>query len=157
MAIKVGDKAPDFTLKDTNRTDRPLKEFAGKKTVLAFFPGAFTGVCTKELCTFRDSLSKLNDLKAQVVAICVDSPFANKAFSDANSLTFPVLSDYNRETIKKYGIVLNDFAGMKGYAAAFRSVFVLNNSGVVRYSWISENPGIEPPYDEVMKALSSIN
>ena len=155
MAIKVGDKAPNFLLKDTDRNDCGLKDFLGKKTVLAFFPGAFTGVCTKEMCAFRDSLSSLNGLNARVVAIGVDSPFSNKAFADANGLTFPVLSDYNRETVKKYGIAHNDFAGLIGYTAAFRSIFVLDNNGVVKYAWVSENPGVEPPYEEIMKSLSS--
>ena len=157
MAIKVGDKAPDFTLKDTDRNDRSLKEFLGKKSVLAFFPGAFTGVCTKEMCMFRDSLSKLGTLNAQVVAVSVDSPFSNKAFADANKLSFPVLSDYTRETIRKYGIVHDGFANLKGYIAAYRSVFVLDKNGIVKFVWVSENPGVEPPYDEVMKALSSFN
>ena len=156
MPPAMGTKAPPFSLPDTNRKPRSLSEFLGKKTVLAFFPGAFTGVCTKEMCTFRDSLSKLNDLNAHVVAISVDSPFANKAFADANKLTFPVLSDYSREVIKSYGIVHDGFAGLKGYTAAKRSVFVLDKDGVVKYVWVSENPGVEPPYEEVIKALSSI-
>jgi len=157
MPIKLGDNAPDFTLKDTDRNDRSLKEFLGKKIVLAFFPGAFTGVCTKEMCTFRDSLSNLSGLNAQIVAVSVDSPFSNKAFADANGLKFPVLSDYNRDAIKKYGIVHDGFAGLKGYTAAFRSVFVLDKDGIVKYAWVSENPGVEPRYDEVMKALASFN
>ncbi|MBI4548765.1 MAG: peroxiredoxin [Ignavibacteriae bacterium] len=156
MSLKVGDKALDFTLIDTERKERSLKEFLGKKTVLALFPGAFTGVCTKEMCTFRDSMSELNNMSAQVVAISVDSPFSNKAFAEANKLTFPVLSDYTRQIIKHYAGVHEDFAGLKGYAASKRSVFVLDKNGIVKYAWISENPGIEPPYDEVRKALASI-
>lgn len=155
MALKIGDKAPQFSLVDTDRTERTLNQFLGKKTVLAFFPGAFTGVCTKELCTFRDSLANLNTLNAQVVAISVDAPFANKAFADANKLTFPLLSDHTRTISKQYGGVHDDFAGMKGYSAAKRSVFALDKNGVVKYAWISENPGVEPPYDEITKALSS--
>jgi peroxiredoxin len=155
MAAKVGDKAPDFTLYDTEKKPRSLKEFLGKKTVLAFYPGAFTGVCTKEMCTFRDSLSRFNALNAQVVGISVDAPFANKAFATQNNLQFPLLSDFNRTALKAYGIVHEGFSGLNGYFASKRSVFVLDKDGIVRYAWISDNPGVEPNYDEVTKALSS--
>src|SRR3989337_4270654 len=94
--INVGEKAPDFTLPDTDRKSRRLSEFRGKKLVLAFFPGAFTSVCTKEMCTFRDSIARLSDLKAQVVGVSVNDPFSNKGFAERNLLTFLVLSDYNR-------------------------------------------------------------
>jgi peroxiredoxin len=157
MALKVGDKAPDFKLIDTERKERSLHEFSGKKTVVAFFPGAFTGTCTKEMCAIRDSLSNLDTMNAQVVAISVDSPFSNKGFADANKLTFPILSDYMRTVSKQYAGVYDDFAGLKGYTAAKRSVFVLDKNGVVKYVWISDNPGVEPPYDEVNKAIASLN
>ena len=155
MAIKVGDKAPDFKLHDTEKKERSLNEFLGMKTIVAFFPGAFTGVCTKEMCALRDSLAELGNIGAQVVAVSVDAPFSNKAFADTNKLTFPILSDYSRNTIRQYGGVHDDFAGMKGYSAAKRSAFVLDKNGIVKYAWISENPGVEPPYDEMKKALAS--
>ncbi len=156
MAIKVGEKAPAFTLVDTEKKPRSLNEFIGKKTVLAFFPGAFTGVCTKEMCTLRDSMSNFNTMNAQVVGISVDSPFANKAFATQNNLQFPLLSDFGRDTVKLYGIELNNFAGLQGYVAAKRSIFVLDNAGTVRYTWVSDNPGVEPIYDEIAKALQAI-
>ena len=155
MALKVGDTAPEFALIDTERKSRSLKEFLGKKTILAFYPGAFTEVCTKEMCAIRDTLAAFNSMNAQVVGISIDSPFANKAFADQNKLTFPLLSDYKREVVGKYGILLNDFAGLSGYNTAKRSVFILDAGGKVKYAWISDNPGIEPPYDEVKKALGS--
>jgi peroxiredoxin len=155
MALTVGSKAPDFTLVDTDKKPRSLKEFLGKKTVLVFFPGAFTGVCTKEICTIRDSLATYSSLAAQVVAVSVDSPFANKGFSEHNRLSFPLLSDYTREVSAKYGGLVNDFSGLKGYTAANRAVFVLDNAGTVRYAWVTENPGVEPPYAEITKALGS--
>ncbi len=157
MAVKVGDKAPGFTMMDTDKKSRSLNEFLGKKTVLAFFPGAFTGVCTKEMCTFRDSMSNFNSLDAQVVGISVDGPFANKAFATQNNLQFPLLSDYSREVVNLYGIPLNDFAGLQGYTAAKRAIFVLDKKGTVQYSWITENPGVEPKYDEISKALAAIH
>jgi peroxiredoxin len=156
MAVSIGNKAPDFSLFDTERKVRSLKEFMGKKTVLAFYPGAFTGVCTKEMCALRDSMIRFNELDAQVVGISVDSPFANKAFALQNNLQFPILSDFTRAVIQAYGIVHDGFAGLVGYLASKRSVFVLDKDGVVRYAWVSDNPGVEPNYDDVTNALASI-
>jgi peroxiredoxin len=153
MAINIGSKAPSFTLFDADKKSRSLSEFLGKKVVLAFFPGAFTGVCTKELCTFRDAMSNFNDLHAQVVGISVDAPFANKAFAMQNNLQFPLLSDYTREVSKQYGGVHEDFAGMKGYSASKRAVFIIDANGTVKYAWVSENPGVEPDYNAVTQAL----
>jgi glutaredoxin-dependent peroxiredoxin len=155
MALTIGSKAPDFTLVDTDRKPRSLKEFAGKKVVLAFFPGAFTGVCTKEMCALRDAMASFNTMAAQVVAISIDSPFANKGFADHNKLMFPVLSDYTKEVSKAYCGLYDDFAGLKGYSAAKRAVFVLDAAGVVKYVWIGDSPGNEPPYEEINKALQS--
>ncbi len=109
------------------------------------------------MCTFRDSLSKLSGLDAQVVAISVDSPFANKVFADQNKLGFPVLCDYARGVSKQYGGVYENFAGLEGYSASKRSVFVLDKNGIVKYSWVSEDPGKEPNYDEVAKVLAAFN
>lgn len=154
--VDVDKKAPDFTLPDTDRKPRKLSEFLGKKTVLAFFPGAFTSVCTKEMCAFRDSMAKLNELNAQVIGISVNDPFSNKGFAEKNMLTFTLLSDYTRDVIKLYGIELKDFAGLKGYSVAKRSVFVLDKNGIVRYKWVSDDPGMEPNYKEVEMTLDRI-
>jgi peroxiredoxin len=154
--IKVGDKAPDFTLPDTEMKQRSLKEFMGQKTVLAFFVGAFTVTCTKEMCEFRDSMSRLTDLQAQVIGISVNDPFTNKAFAEKNRLPFPVLSDYKRETVKAYGLELPDYAGLEGFVVAKRSIFILDMDGVVRYVWVSDNPLVEPNYTEIQKALEEI-
>ncbi|HAL57391.1 MAG TPA: peroxiredoxin [Bacteroidetes bacterium] len=157
MPLKVGDKAPEFTLHDTEKKLRSLSELLGKKTILAFYPGAFTGVCTKEMCTFRDSMNKLNDIDAQIVGISVDAPFANKAFALQNNLQFPLLSDFSRVAVQKYDVVQANFAGLAGYATAKRSVFVLDRDGIVRFIWVSDNPGVEPEYDEVTKAVEALN
>ncbi len=154
--IKVGDKAPDFTLPDTDLKPRSLKEFIGNKTLLAFFVGAFTSVCTKEMCTFRDSMARLIDLKAQIVGIAVTDPFSNKAFAEKNRLSFPILSDYKREVIKAYGIQLPDFAGLKDYSTAKRSIFILDKDGIVRYVWITDNPAVEPNYGEIEDFLAKM-
>ncbi len=155
MPVTVGQKAPDFTLADTDRKPRSLKEFAGKKTVLVFYPGAFTGVCTKEMCSFRDSLAELNGMSAQVVGISVDAPAANKGFAQVHKLTFPLLSDYQRTAVMAYEIPQVDFGGLKGYVAAKRSVFVLDGEGTVKYAWVSDDPAVEPNYDEVKKAVAA--
>lgn len=156
MAINVGNKAPDFSLFDTERKEKTLKEFAGKPVILAFYPGAFTGVCQKELCHFRDSMAQLNKFHAQVIGISVDSPFANAAFASQNDVSYPILCDYTRSASKAYGGVHEDFAGLKGYSASKRAVYVLDASGVVRYAWVTENPGNEPPYAEIEVALGAL-
>jgi glutaredoxin-dependent peroxiredoxin len=155
--IKVGDKAPNFTLPDVELNPRRLNEFLGKKVVLAFFVGAFTSTCTKEVCTFRDSMARLIDLNAQVLGISVNDPFSNRAFSEKNRLPFPVLSDYNREVIKQWNLELHDFAGLIGYTVAKRSIFILDQRGIVRYIWISEDPSVEPNYEEIQKEIEQIS
>lgn len=154
MPVTVGQKAPNFTLPDTGKKQTSLSDFAGKKTVLVFYPGAFTGVCEKELCTFRDAMADFNSLNAQVLGISVDSPFSNKAFAEKNGVTFPLLSDYTRYVSAQYCGLVNNFAGLVGLTAANRAVFVVDAAGTVTYAWISENPGVEPPYDEVKKAVA---
>src|SRR4030067_3760645 len=156
VEVAVGKEAPDFMLHDTDRKSRKLSEFTGKKLVLAFFPGAFTSVCTKEMCTFRDTMARLSELKAQVVGVSVNDPWSNKGVAERNLLAFPLLSDINREVIRLYGIELTDFAGLKGYSVAKRSVFILDKEGVVRYRWVSEDPGIEPNYKEIQETLNQI-
>jgi len=154
--ISVGQKAPDFTLPDTELKPRRLRDFLDNKVVLAFYPGAFTSVCTKEMCTFRDSIAKLSDVKAQVVGISVNDPFSNKGFAERNMLNFPLLSDYNREVVGLYGVAAKDFAGLKGYTAAKRSIFIVDRERTVRYVWISEDPRAEPNYEEIERVLEEI-
>ena len=156
MLVEIGQKAPELELVDTDRKPVKISDFIGKTTVLAFFPGAFTGTCTKEMCNFRDSLSRFSSLDANVVGISVDSPFSNKGFKEANRLNFPVLSDYGRSAVKAYGIELENFAGLKGYTAAQRSVFVIDKDGIVKSKWVSANPGIEPDYDWVAREVERI-
>jgi peroxiredoxin len=154
--IKVGDKAPDFTLHDTDLKPRSLNEFLSKKVVLAFFVGAFTSVCTKEMCAFREFMARLIDLKAQVVGVSVNDPFSNKAFAEKNRLPFSILSDYNRQAIKAYGVETSDFGGLKGYTVAKRSIFIIDKNGIVRYVWTTEDPIVEPDYKEIENALEKI-
>ncbi|MFX0096614.1 MAG: peroxiredoxin [Candidatus Hodarchaeota archaeon] len=154
--LEINQKAPDFRLVDTNMKQHTLSDFLSKTVVLAFYPGAFTAVCTKEMCTFRDSMAMLNELNAQVVGISVNDPFTNKAFAKANSLNFPLLSDYSREAVTAFGIADTNFAGLEGYTVAKRSIFIIDNKGKIRYIWISDDPLVEPNYAEIEEILGNI-
>jgi len=157
VAVEVGQRAPDVSLVSADRKAVHLAEFFGTPTVLVFFPGAFTGVCTKEACTFRDSMSEFNDIKAQVVGISVDSPFAQKAFVEANGLNFPMYSDFSRHAVRGFGIEDPNFAGGLLPGVAKRSVFVLDRDGIVRWRWVSDNPGVEPDYAAVAEAVKNLS
>jgi len=151
----VGDKAPDFSLYDADRKVRALSEFLvkGKKTILAFFPGAFTGTCTKEMCTFRDMYGELEHMNGMVVGVSVDAPFAQKAFAEKNGLTFPLLCDFKREVIHKYGVVWKNLGGVEGYDSAIRAIFVLDDTGKIVLKWVAEDPGKLPDFEAIKKAL----
>lgn len=154
--IEIGDRAPDFALYDADRNMRKLSEFLakGRKTILAFYPGAFTGVCTQEMCTFRDMYGDLEKLDGEVVGISVDGPFAQKAFAEKNGLKFPLLCDFDREVVTKYGVTWKGLSGVEGYVSANRAIFVLDESGKVLFRWVAENPGKLPDFDAVKKALA---
>ncbi len=154
MSVDVGSKAPEFTLMNQDRQPVRLSEQKGKPVLLAFFPAAFSGVCQKELCTFRDSMARLNKANAQVYGISVDTFFALKAFADAQGLTFPLLSDFNKETIREYGVFNEDMIGLKGIAK--RAVFVIDKEGGVRYKEVLDDARNEPNYDKVFASLSSL-
>lgn len=152
---KVGERAPDFTLYDADRKERKLSEFVtkGGKTILAFFPGAFTSVCTTEMCAFRDMFDELQRLKGTVVGISVNDPFSNKAFAEKYNLQFALLSDFKREVVQKYSVSWPDLGGVKGYNVANRAIFVLNDKGIVTYGWVAPNPPTMPNFDEIRAAL----
>jgi peroxiredoxin len=152
MSANVGSIAPDFTLTDHDRHPVTLSSLRGKPVVLAFFPAAFSSVCTKELCTFRDSLARLNEANAQVYGISVDTFFTLKAFHDSQKLAFPLLSDFNKEAIRDYGVFNEDMIGLKGISK--RAVFVLDREGVVRHREVLDDARNEPDYDRVFAALT---
>jgi glutaredoxin-dependent peroxiredoxin len=152
----VNDYAPDFELPDVDMKIQKLSDYRGKKIVLAFFPAAESPVCTTEMCTFRDSLDEINGYGTQVIGVSVDGPFANKVFTENRHLNFPVLSDYKRETISKYGIVMKNLASLSDYNAAKRSIFIIDEDGRIRYRWISDNPLIEPNYQEIKDVLKKL-
>ena len=151
MSVDVGSIAPDFTLKDHERQPVTLSAQRGKPVVLAFFPGAFSSVCTSELCTLSDALAKFNKTNAQVYGISTDTFFALKAFHDQQKLQFPLLSDYNKDVIRSYDVVNPDMIGLKNIAK--RAVFVLDKNGVVRHREVLDDARNEPDYDKVYKAI----
>jgi len=154
MTVDVGSNAPDFTLMSHERQPVTLSAQRGHPVVLAFFPAAFSSVCQKELCTFRDQLARLNHARAQVYGISVDTFFALKAFHDAQGLTFPLLSDFNKQVIREYGVFNEDMIGLHGIAK--RAVFVLDHGGVVRHREVLEDARNEPDYQKVFTAVESL-
>jgi peroxiredoxin len=154
MSADVGSKAPDFTLTNQDRQAVTLSGQKGRPVVLAFFPAAFSSVCTKELCTFRDSLAALNKARAQVYGISVDTFFTLKAFQDQQKLNFPLLSDFNKQAIRDYGVFNEDMIGLKGIAK--RAVFVVDQEGVIRHREVLDDARNEPDYDKVLEVVSRL-
>ena len=154
MSVDVGSTAPDFTMTNQDRQPVTLSQQRGKPVVLAFFPAAFSSVCAKEMCTFRDSLSKLGSAHAQVYGVSVDTFFTLKAFQDHEKLTFPLLSDFNKQVIRDYGVFNEDMIGLKGIAK--RAVFVIDKTGIVRHREVLDDARNEPDYDKVFEALSRL-
>jgi glutaredoxin-dependent peroxiredoxin len=155
MSIEVGAKAPDFALPNQDRETVRLSDVVKKgPVVLAFLPGAFSGTCTAEMCKFRDSLPELGKTGAQVVGVSTDTFFALKAWGDQQKYTFPLLSDYNKDVIRQYGVVNPDMIGLKDIAK--RSVFVIDRDGVVRYREVLDDARNEPDYGKVKQAIASL-
>jgi peroxiredoxin len=154
MSVDVGSKAPDFTLTNQDRQPVTLSQQRGRPVVLAFFPAAFSSVCEKELCTFRDRLAQLNRVDAQVFGISVDTFFSLKAFRDQQLFMFPLLSDFNKQVIRDYGVFNEDMIGLKGIAK--RAVFVLDKDGVVRYREVLDDARNEPDYKKVFDTLATL-
>jgi len=155
MSVDVGSHAPDFTLTSNDRQPVTLSQQRGRPVILAFFPAAFSSVCQKELCTFRDSMVQLSAARAQVFGISVDTFFTLKAFRDQQQLTFPLLSDFNKEVIRSYGVLNENMIGLKGIAK--RAVFVLDKDGVVRYRAVLEDARNEPNYEAVLEAVGTLH
>ena len=152
----IGDAAPSFTLKNTTKEDVNLADYAGKTVILVFYPGAFTGVCDKEMCAFQDNMAKLNEANTAVLGISVDSPWANAEFARKYNLEFDLLSDLDREVVNSYDAAFVGLGGIEGYVCANRVVIVIDKNGVVQHRWVAENPGVEPDYDAVVAFASSI-
>ena len=152
----IGQQAPEFTLKNTAKESISLSDYHGKTVILAFYPGAFTGVCDKEMCAFQDNMAKLNGASATVVGISVDSPWANAEFARKYNLEFELLSDIDREVVTAYDASFTGLGGIEGYVSANRVVIVVDKSGVIRHRWVAENPGVEPDYDAIVAVAESL-
>ena len=154
MAVEVGSKAPDFTLMDQDRKPVTLSSAVQNgPVVLAFFPAAFSSVCQNEMCTFRDSIATLGSSKAQVFGVSTDTFFALKAWQDQQRFGFPLLSDYNKEVIRLYGVTNPDMIGLKDIAK--RAVFVIDRQGIVRHREVLDDARNEPDYERVRSALAA--
>ncbi len=153
MSLQKGDKAPLFTLYNTERQEVSLADYAGKNVVLLFFPFAFTSVCTAELCEMRDNIATYASLNAEILAVSVDSLFTLGKFKEEQSLPFPLLSDFNKEVSKTYDCLYESFAfGTKGVSK--RSAFVIDTEGVIQYAEVLENAGEVPNFTAVKAALA---
>lgn len=155
MKIEAGMKAPDFKLFDSEKNEVSLSDFSGKNVVILFFPQAFTGVCTTELCSVRDSLSQYDSLNAVVVAISVDSIFTLAKFKETQGFNFRLLSDFNKEVSARYGSLYDTFVfGMKGVSK--RSAFVVDATGHIRYAQVNESAGDLPDFEAVKATLEKL-
>lgn len=155
MSVQTGQDAPDFTLKNTDMQDVTLSSLRGQKNVvLLFVPFAFTGVCTNELCSVRDNLNNYANLNAEVLALSVDSPFAQKQWKEKEQLNFTLLSDFNREACQAYGAYFDNLRGLRGVAK--RAAFVIDKAGKVQYAEVLESPGNLPNFDKIQETLQSL-
>jgi peroxiredoxin len=156
MSVQIGQEAPDFTLKNTDMQDVTLSSLRGQKNVvLLFVPLAFTGVCTTELCSVRDTLNTYASLNADVFGISVDSPFAQKAWKEQENFSFALLSDFNREAVQAYGAQYDNLLGFQGVAK--RAAFVIDKEGKIRYAEVLEDARNLPNFDKINETLQSLN
>lgn len=156
MSLQVGQQAPTFSLYDSEKKKVSLEDFSGKNVLLLFFPQAFTGTCTKELCSTRDNIALYDSVNAQVLGISVDSLFTLARYKDDQQLNFPLLSDFNKETSAAYGTLYDTFVfDMKGVSK--RSAFVIDKLGIIRYAEVLETATDLPDFTQIQKTLSDLN
>lgn len=155
MSIQIGQPAPEFKLFSFEKKEVALSDYRGQNVVLLFFPMAFSGVCTAELCAVRDDIASYQGLNAQVLAVSVDSPFTLAKFREDQHLNFPLLSDFNKQTAQAYDAFYEEFVmGLKGVAR--RSAFVIDREGIVRYAEVLESAGDLPDFQKVRETLASL-
>lgn len=156
MAIKPGDKAPNFSLYDTEKQEVSLDDFKGKNVVLLFFPLAFSSVCTAELCQTRDDIASYRSLDAEILATSIDSVYVLRKFREDQNLNFTLLSDFNKEAARAYGTLQEVWnLNMKGVSK--RAAFVIDRSGIIRYAEVLDNPGNLPNFEAIKETLSKLN
>lgn len=156
MPLQIGQSAPDFTLYDSDKNKVSLSSFHGTPVVILFFPAAFTGVCTKELCSVRDNLAVYNSSKATVLGISVDSLFALAKFKEEQQLNFPLLSDYNRDAVTAFDVVYDVFPAFEMQRVSKRAAFVIDGAGLVQYAEVCASPGDLPDFVAIQATLAGL-
>ncbi len=155
MAIKVGDQAPNFNLYNSDKQQISLESLRGKNVLLHFYPLAFTGVCTKQLCNARDNMEVYTKLNCTVLGISIDTLFSLKVFKEQQALTFDLLSDFNKDTINDYDMYLEDF-GLNMHGVSKRGAFIIDKEGVVRYAEVCAELTDQPNYSAIKEALEKL-
>jgi len=155
MAIEIGQRAPEFTLYDSEKNKVSLADYKGKNVLLVFFPQSFTRVCTAELCSLRDNIATYNNANAQVFGISVDSVFTLAKFKESQQLNFPLLSDFNKEVSTAYDAIYADWIlDMKGVSK--RSAFIIDEDGNIRYAEVLEVAGDLPNFEAIQQTLAGL-
>lgn len=154
--LGVGDRAPEVRLPSHDHVPTALSDYRGAPLVVVFFPLAFTSTCTEELCTFGDDLASYREMGASVVAISVDSPYVLARYRAECGVEFPFLSDFHREAARAFGVLRPEPLGPGLRDTSDRSVFVIDGGGVIRYAWMSKNPGLLPPFEEIRGAVGAL-
>lgn len=155
MSVQINDKAPAFTLFSETKQEVSLTDYQGRNLLVLFFPLAFTGVCTQELCSMRDALADYNNMETDVVGISVDSVFTLEKFKQAEDLNFPLLSDFNKEVSRQYGALYEDFVlGMRGVSK--RAAFIIDKEGTIRYAEVLDNAGDLPNFVAIKETLAAL-
>ncbi|BFG69246.1 peroxiredoxin [Sediminibacterium sp. KACHI17] len=157
MSIQAGAVAPQFSLFDTDKNKVSLADQKGKNVVVLFFPLAFTGVCTTELCNVRDNISLYNNANAVVFGVSVDSLFSLGKFREEQKLNFQLLSDFNKEAASAYGVLYETFPAFEMQGVSKRAAFVIDKEGVVRYAEVCPTPGDLPNFEAIQQTLNSLN
>ena len=156
MNMVIGQSAPEFTLYDSNKNKVSLSDFKGKNVLLLFFPQAFTGTCTKELCAVRDDISRYSNVNAQVIGISVDSIFTLAKYKEEQQYNFPLLSDFNKVVSALYDTLYTEWIlDMKGVSK--RSAFVIDKAGIICYAQVLESAGDMPDFEAINEMLDGLN
>ena len=157
MSIQTGQQAPEFALFDTDKNKVNLADQKGSNVVVLFFPLAFTGVCTAELCNVRDNIATYNNTNAKVFGVSVDSLFSLGKFKAEQNLNFPLLSDFNKEAAKAFGVLYDTFPAFEMQGVSKRAAFVIDKEGVVRYAEVCPTPGDLPDFAAIQQTLAGLN
>ncbi len=157
MSNLLGKPAPAFTLFDTDKKATSLSDFKGQNVVVLFFPLAFTGVCTTELCSIRDNIGTYNNANAQVLGISVDSIFTLGKFKEEQKLNFPLLSDFNKAASKSFDVLYEVFPAFEMQGVSKRSAFIIDKEGVVQYEEVCATPGDLPNFEAIQNVLNTLN